>query len=223
LRSVLDIDPVTVAEQLTLIESDYWLKIKPSDFFQKSWKLDKRGGSNLITALNWGEKLTEWVRKSSINNRDLAQAYILMAQECYRRRNWQTSFSIMVGLSKSISIQIIEKLPINTKKAYEKLYEDLAFNKILDEQYRIMRRELDYRNSNAEPAIPALRILIHRFDTLESEYSIHPENNVLINYKKCDECCILVSQFLYYQDLIYSFVSKESIGAFLISSVNGKV
>jgi len=222
ISSLQDLDSRDIAEQLCLIESEYWLNIKVGDFFAGAWKADKYGAKNIIAALEWEDYVIDWVSKNSVKQ-DMVHTFLVVAQKMFQYRNWQTTASILKGLEKGFKENVTSNLPIYLNNIYDLLISELAYKKSVDEQYENMKNKLDYRISNADPTISWIRLLIKRFDSLDKQFeSIHPGNPVLINYEKCVQSYNLVSTFMLYQDVNYSFVINETIKHYLMSNIHGK-
>ena len=59
----LDIDPLEIARQLTIMESRDFNKMKPGEFLKKAWS-DKNVASNVHTMVTMSNLITNWVAES---------------------------------------------------------------------------------------------------------------------------------------------------------------
>ncbi|KAJ3128233.1 hypothetical protein HK100_009303 [Physocladia obscura] len=61
--SFLDIDPIELARQLTLIESDLFVQIKPREFLDMAWMKDNKEtkSPNITKMVHWSNHVVQWI------------------------------------------------------------------------------------------------------------------------------------------------------------------
>ncbi|KAL7751136.1 hypothetical protein RI367_003340 [Sorochytrium milnesiophthora] len=111
----IDLDPLEIARQLTLIEFNMYSQIVYTEFIDKAWtpqdkspaaalEADQRA-PNIRGMIAVSNKITTWVCESILSDEDpkkrcsLVKHYIYIADKCRQLNNFNTMFSIMAALN----------------------------------------------------------------------------------------------------------------------------
>lgn len=104
---LLDLDPLEVARQLTLMESNLYNKIKPTECLDKSWsKPDAaEGAENIKAMILHSNQITAWVAEAILYQTDLKKRvslikhFVFIAEKCRTLSNFSTLTAIISGLN----------------------------------------------------------------------------------------------------------------------------
>ncbi|KAJ1548449.1 hypothetical protein HK405_003157 [Cladochytrium tenue] len=101
----LDLDPLEIARQLTIIESKMFNRIQPVEFLRKAWS-DKESevAVNINTMIAMSNQVSGWVTQSILSEKDhqkrkgLIVHFIAIAEKCRTLNNFNTLAGILGGL-----------------------------------------------------------------------------------------------------------------------------
>eukprot|EP01104_Vermistella_antarctica_P012347 TRINITY_DN355_c0_g4_i3.p1 TRINITY_DN355_c0_g4~~TRINITY_DN355_c0_g4_i3.p1 ORF type:complete len:376 (+),score=86.51 TRINITY_DN355_c0_g4_i3:331-1458(+) len=105
---LIDLHPLEVARQLTLIEHGMFVMIDPTNEMHKNaWKgADRMKNAPCVCALiDWFNKMTRWVATEVVSSPNIRQRtavlsrFISLAQSCRKLRNYNTLMQIVSGLN----------------------------------------------------------------------------------------------------------------------------
>ncbi|KAJ1553866.1 hypothetical protein HK405_006677, partial [Cladochytrium tenue] len=102
----LDLDPLEIARQLTIIESKVFNRIQPVEFLRKAWS-DKESevAVNVKTMIAMSNQVSGWVAQSILSEKDhqkrkrLIVHFIAIAEKCRTLNNFNTLMAILAGLN----------------------------------------------------------------------------------------------------------------------------
>eukprot|EP00026_Physarum_polycephalum_P003905 Phypoly_transcript_03922.p1 GENE.Phypoly_transcript_03922~~Phypoly_transcript_03922.p1 ORF type:complete len:658 (+),score=80.30 Phypoly_transcript_03922:101-2074(+) len=105
--SFLDLHPVEIARQLTLIEFSIFEKITPQELSHQAWnkKNAKELAPNVTALIDRCNEVAYWVATEIVMTPNQKQRisvlakFIDIAEICYEIRNWNTLMELMVGLN----------------------------------------------------------------------------------------------------------------------------
>lgn len=104
---LLELDPLEVARQLTIMESNLYNKIKPFECLDKSWsKPDAPGeAENIKAMILHSNQITAWVAEAILYQTDLKKRvslikhFVQIAEKCRLLNNFSTLTAIISGLN----------------------------------------------------------------------------------------------------------------------------
>ena len=107
---LLDIDPLEMARQLTIIESNNFNRIKPDECLNKNWSgpehLKARNATNIRTMIQMSNRLAAWVTHSVLSMGDdtkkrasVVKWFIYVAERCRSLNNFSTMAGIIAGIN----------------------------------------------------------------------------------------------------------------------------
>ncbi|KAJ3289543.1 hypothetical protein HDU79_003983 [Rhizoclosmatium sp. JEL0117] len=166
-KRLSDLDPVSLAKQLTLLEHTYFRKIKIDEFYAQSWAKSKKPSSNsrLLTLINWFNRVaygvaTEIVKQSVLKDRVIVlKRLISIADHCVKWNNFNTAFEIVAGLNLGPVSRLAKTwkaLPVKYVDMWEKL------SKVVSSEgsYRTYRQLISQQQSldSPGPVLPYLGV-----------------------------------------------------------------
>ncbi|KAJ3238683.1 hypothetical protein HDU78_003363 [Chytriomyces hyalinus] len=238
-RRLSELDPTSVAKQLTLLEHNHFRKIKIDEFFMQSWSKKKDGGvgvnaaskSRLVTFINWFNRVaygiaTEVVKLTVLKERVvMLKRLIFVAEICVKWNNFNTAFEIVAGLN----LGPVSRLA-KTWKALPAKYMD-AWNKL----NRIVSSESSYRTYRqliaqikeqgaSIPVLPYLGVNLSDLTFTEDGNPTYVTNDEcsspgelikIINFSKFKMISKLLSAILKFQSGQYDFEYDEHVQRWL--------
>ncbi|KAI8829617.1 ras guanine nucleotide exchange factor domain-containing protein [Chytriomyces cf. hyalinus JEL632] len=237
-RRLSELDPTSVAKQLTLLEHNHFRKIKIDEFFMQSWSKKKDGGvganaaskSRLVTFINWFNRVaygiaTEVVKLTVLKERVvMLKRLIFVAEICVKWNNFNTAFEIVAGLN----LGPVSRLA-KTWKAMPAKYMD-AWNKL----NRIVSSESSYRTYRqliaqikeqgaSIPVLPYLGVNLSDLTFTEDGNPTYVTNDEcspgelikIINFSKFKMISKLLSGILKFQSGQYDFEYDEHVQRWL--------
>ena len=161
--SILDIDPVEIARQLTLLTSKVYCEIQPDELLSLAWtKRNSSKASNIrsVSRLNTdlayvvGEtilSLTEVKKRASI-----IKHWVKVASHCLEVRNFESLMAIVASLDCSMVQRLKRTWEALNKKARTR-FDQLKAVIEVSQNYASLRRAVDNANS---PCLPFLGIYL---------------------------------------------------------------
>ncbi|KAJ3050654.1 hypothetical protein HK102_012227, partial [Quaeritorhiza haematococci] len=219
IKYVLDIDPLEVARQLTLMESRDYNKIQPVEFLKKAWsERDSNVAINVKQMILMSNQVTGWVAQCILSEKDikrrsaLIKHFILVADRCRALNNFNTLMAILAGLNSA---------PIHRLKRTWELLSTRA-QSILD----ILRKTMNptknfstYRESLHSvnpPCVPFLGFYLTDLTFIEDGNPNFLKSNARhINFSKRMKTAEVIREIQQYQNAPYSLRDVAEIQEFL--------
>ncbi|KAI8997908.1 ras guanine nucleotide exchange factor domain-containing protein [Gaertneriomyces semiglobifer] len=223
----LELDPLEVARQLTVMESGLYARIMPSEFLKQAWSetagdKDGKGKSvNVRAMIATSNQITGWVASSILMEKDLKKRsqimkqFIYIADRCRNLNNFNTLMSIIAGLNSA---------PIHRlKRTWDQLSQRSMA--ILDALRQTMRREKNFSvyretlHSANPPCVPFLGFYLTDLTFIEEgnpdmlngngksilaqRQSDSSNPNGLINFSKRMKTAEVIREIQQYQNVGY--------------------
>jgi len=211
---LLDIDPLEIARQLTLMESRLFTKIRPHEFLARG--KESGGDDNVKAIINLTNKISAWVADSVLTKDDprrraaVIKHFITIADRCRALQN----FSSMSALIAALNSPPVYRLKRTWEHVNTKLIGLLRdVEKTLDNGtnftgYRAMLATL------TPPCVPFIGVYLTLLTFIQdgSKDILVKEGN-LINFGKRQKSADVINEIKRYQALPYNLTSVESICA----------
>jgi len=178
LKSVIQMDPKDIAEQMTLLECQFLQAIQTSELLGQAWNREGKeiNARNLLAYIDWFTLLRNWISTEILKGEipsdraSLIDCFIHIAMKCHELRNYNGVMEVLSGLySESIANlkQSWKELP---KKATENL-EHLSKLMSPQRNFRAYRVEIKKCIQSAVPCIPYLGVFLTDFVFLDETKS----------------------------------------------------
>ncbi|KAF2075923.1 hypothetical protein CYY_002771 [Polysphondylium violaceum] len=219
--SMLDIHPVELARQLTLIEFNFFCKILPSDFSNQAWsKADsKEKVPNLIALINRSNTLSYWVATEILSSNNIKhratvlKRFITIAEILFKFNNFNTLMAVILGLNLG-SIQRLKKtwelLPKNMHESFQQL------TLVTSER----QNYLSYRkiiSTPTYPCLPFMAVYLRDLTFIEENQTIL--DNGFVNFDKMKMIAKILIEIQRYQSVPYHLKKVTFIEDLIKSSV----
>jgi son of sevenless-like protein len=198
-----------IAEQLTLIEFEYFKNLKPEEFIHLM-KLDKQKQSSMEKMIEHFNEISRWVQESILKEEKCKQRakkmeqFIKIAQKLREINNFETLIAIISSLYDiPIHRLYFTKAEINPK--YLKSLEEL--HQLMDNNYAI------YRNALLKAVPPIIPYIgVYRRDLIYYEET-QSHGKGIINFAKKKVIFSILNEIAQFQKISYQFKIDINLSA----------
>lgn len=223
----LDIDPLEIARQLTIMESKTYTQIQPIECLNKAWSEKENSPAvNVKAMIEFSNRTTGWVATAILRENDLKRRcnvlkhFILVADKCYSLNNFNTVMSILAGFNSS---------PIHRlKRTWELLSNKM--NIIFDNLEKVINPQKNYAqyrenlHSVNPPCVPFLGVYLTDLTFIEDGNTNNlKSNNQLINFSKQTKTAEVIREIQQYQNQPYNLNPVKEISDFILKCLNETV
>lgn len=218
---LLDLDPLEIARQLTIMDSNYYNKIKPTEFLNKAWsKKDTNGYVNIMTEMS--NKVTRWVADSILTRKDsrkrvmMYRHFVAVMEKCHQLNNFNSLMSILAGFSMAPVYRLkrtAEMVPPKVRASLEQ-YKSLMESSRNFAQYRETLHSVD------PPCVPFLGIYLTDLtfnDDGNPDY--FPSKPHLVNFSKQAKTAETIREIQQFQNSPYNLDAVGEIQDFILRSL----
>ncbi len=200
----LDIDPLEMARQLTLLESKLYCRIKPFECLDKTWskKESDRLAPGIKDTINTSNRITGWVAEAILMQEDLkkraawVRQFIAIADRCRALQNFSTMTAIVSGLN-SAPVYRLRRTWDQVNQRFIAMLESL--NKVMHSSknfsdYREMIHKLN------PPCVPFLGVYLTDLTFIEDGNPDRLKTDErMINFGKRAKTAEVVKEIMIYQ------------------------
>ncbi|KAJ3123880.1 hypothetical protein HK098_001580 [Nowakowskiella sp. JEL0407] len=217
----LDLDPLEVARQLTIMVSKIYEKIQPVELLKKAWvEQDNAVAVNARQMIAISNQITGWVVHTILNEKKVRERcnnmrlFIQIAEKCRTLNNFDTLMAILCGL---------EAAPIHRlKRTWEllKAKETAAFESLraLMSSTKNFSKYRDELKSCAPPCIPFLGFYFTDLTFIEDGNPDTLKNTNLINFGKRMKTAEVIRDIQQYQ-LSFALAEVKELQIYLTNSL----
>jgi len=218
--TILEIDPLETARQLTIVEMDIFCRIQPLELMKQEWSRKNTASvaHNVRAMTTMSTKLTGWVISSILSEADgkrrafILKYFIKVGERCLTLNNYNTLIAIQVAFNSS-TISRMKKtwecLSTKTRQTFEVL------KKATDHS----RNYANYRNNLKKLNLPCLPFLgLYLTDLTFTDDGNQDMRGKLINFDKYARTARIISDLSRYQ-VQYPLQEVREIQDFLLISI----
>ncbi|KAI8613914.1 ras guanine nucleotide exchange factor domain-containing protein [Chytriomyces sp. MP71] len=207
--NIMDIDPLELARQLTLIEAELFVNIKPREFLDMAWMKDNKEvkSPNITRMVHWSNHCIQWLATEILSVKEnlklRAQVFervISLGYQLEKLNNFNGVREVLAAIESSAIYRLKKtKVAIGTK-----------FMKQLDDLLRVASSEHNYKNLRARvhsanpPIIPFPGIYQSDLVFL-STCNKNILDGGLVNFHKFQKEAGYILEFQTYQKTPYNF------------------
>lgn len=223
--SILDINVVEIARQLTLIDYNLCRAIEPQECIGCAWTKDNKEerSPNLLKMINRFNSVSLWVSvtlvsEPNIRKRTRLLSHLLSVLPHLRElNNFGALFQIIGGLGNSAVFRLAKTFD-QLNPAKKKILDEMRFLCKPDQSWKNYRTELHGANPPCVPFVGVYQTdLTFIEDGNPSKFS-----SGLINFKKCRLIASVISEIQQYQQKPYNLTAVQPIFEFMQSSLPAK-
>jgi hypothetical protein len=220
----LDIDPLEIARQLTIMESKTYSLIQPIECLNKAWSdKDNSPAVNVKAMIEFSNKTTGWVATAILKESDIKRRcnvlkhFILVADKCYTLNNFNTVMSILAGFNSSPIHRLKRTWELLSNKMTQ-TFENLE--KVINPQKNYAQYRENLHSVNP-PCVPFLGVYLTDLTFIEDgNTNVLKKNNQLINFSKQTKTAEVIREIQQYQNQPYNLNPVKEIADFILRSIN---
>ena len=217
--NLLEINPVELARQLTLYESDLYRKIKPWEFLNQSWA--KKGGvnaPNVLEMIHWSTRVSGFVAseimKAPINKKIRVISYFMQVANALRELNNFNALMEVIAGFENAAVWRLQPFFQEVPRRYAAVMDDLRVTMSTQKNNKSIREVL---RSVDMPCIPYLGMFLTDLTFIEDG---NPDTTKegLINFTKRRYVAQVILEIQQYQQIPYCLQTVPIITSFLRTS-----
>eukprot|EP00009_Paramoeba_aestuarina_P001203 CAMPEP_0201506558 /NCGR_PEP_ID=MMETSP0161_2-20130828/474_1 /ASSEMBLY_ACC=CAM_ASM_000251 /TAXON_ID=180227 /ORGANISM="Neoparamoeba aestuarina, Strain SoJaBio B1-5/56/2" /LENGTH=986 /DNA_ID=CAMNT_0047900685 /DNA_START=179 /DNA_END=3139 /DNA_ORIENTATION=- len=217
--TLLEINPVELARQLTLYESELFRKIKPWEFLNQSWA--KKGGvnaPNVLEMIHWSTRVSGFVAseimKAPINKKIRVISYFMQVAKNLREMNNFNALMEVIAGFENAAVWRLQPFFQEVPRRYAEVMDDLRVTMSTQKNNKSIREVL---RSVDMPCIPYLGMFLTDLTFIEDG---NPDTTKegLINFTKRRYVAQVILEIQQYQQIPYCLQAVPIITSFLRTS-----
>ncbi|CAJ0754824.1 11099_t:CDS:10 [Entrophospora sp. SA101] len=211
----LDLNPLEIARQLTIIESRLYNKIRPVECLNKAWSKEEGGeiAKNIKAMI-----ITGWVAEMILNNPDirrrcaLIKHFVAVADKCLLLNNFNSLTAIISGLNSAP----IHRLRRTWETASQKTITLLeGLNRVMNSTKNFFAYRETLHSVNP-PCVPFLGVYLTDLTFIEDgNPNILKKQTNIINFSKRMKTAEVIREIQQYQSVPYNLTSVQEIQVFI--------
>ncbi|CAJ0919164.1 1767_t:CDS:10 [Entrophospora sp. SA101] len=211
----LDLNPLEIARQLTIIESRLYNKIRPVECLNKAWSKEEGGeiAKNIKAMI-----VNRWVAEMILNNPDirrrcaLIKHFVAVADKCLLLNNFNSLTAIISGLNSAP----IHRLRRTWETASQKTITLLeGLNRVMNSTKNFFAYRETLHSVNP-PCVPFLGVYLTDLTFIEDgNPNILKKQTNIINFSKRMKTAEVIREIQQYQSVPYNLTSVQEIQVFI--------
>ncbi|GAA5795389.1 hypothetical protein HPULCUR_000745 [Helicostylum pulchrum] len=229
---LLDLDPIEMARQLTLMDFKMYSAIKPVECLDKAWSRDAAASSNnnaapvaanIQASIDYCNQVTTWVSdeilsQSEVKKRSTQIKYwVNVAERCRMLNNFNTCMAILSAFDNSAVGRLKrtwEMVGARTNHIVSQIRKLMGANRNFN-QYRALIHSVN------PPCIPFLGIYLQDLTFIEDgNPNFLKTSKDLINFAKRAKTAEVIREMQQYQTMGYQFRMVDEIQVFIMDSLH---
>lgn len=220
---LLDVHPLELARQLSLMDFQLYSAIQPSECLHKAWSSpDKSQGPHIRASIEYSNQVTLWVSDAILSQTDVKKRcqvikyWVQVAEKCQQLNNFNTLMAILSAFDNSAVGRLNRTWEIVGARSMQAL---ASLKRLLGAQ----RNFVEYRSlihSVNPPCIPFLGIYLQDLTFIEDgnpdllKHSAATGKN-LINFGKLAKTGEVIREIQQYQSIPYPYQSVDVLQTFI--------
>jgi son of sevenless-like protein len=218
---LLDIHPLELARQLTLMESQLYQKIKPMECLQRSREQRTENVDNITTVIQTSNRIADWVADSILKKEDsrrraqVVKHLISVADQCRALNN----FSTMIAITSGLNTPPIRRLKRTWEQVQQRYMAQFGACEMTIDSNKNFTKYRSLMASVTPPCVPFIGVFL---STLQFIQDGNPDNlpGGLVNFRKRQKASEVINDIKRWQAQTFNFTPIPSIGAFLDDALN---
>ncbi|KAF9488025.1 ras GEF [Pleurotus eryngii] len=218
---LLDVDPLELARQLTILESQLYQKIKPMECLQRSREQSMEHHDNIAIVIQTSNRIADWVADSILSKEDsrrraaAVKHFISVADRCRTLHN----FSTMVAITSGLNTPPIRRLKRTWEQVNQKLMAQLGACEMTIDTTRNFN---NYRSTMATVTPPCVPFIGVFLTTLQFIQDGNPDNlaGSLVNFRKRQKAMEVINDIKRWQAQPFNFTPIPAVLQFIEESLS---
>ncbi|KAG2189367.1 hypothetical protein INT44_004509 [Umbelopsis vinacea] len=217
---LLDIDPLEIARQLTVMDSRLYIKIKPVECLDKNWGREdsENVATNVKASIEYSNQITAWVTDSILSQTEIKKRcaiikhWVQVAEKCRILNNFNTCMAILSAFDNSA----IGRLRRTWDSVSARTMQTLAYIRKLMGANKNFNEYREIIHSVNPPCIPFLGIYLQDLTFIEDgNTNFLRKSNQLINFAKRMKTAEVIREIQQYQSSPYFLNAVPELQLFI--------
>ncbi|KAK7056677.1 cell division cycle-related protein [Paramarasmius palmivorus] len=217
---LLDIEPLELARQLTLLESQLYQKIRPMECLQRAREQKSENMDNIAFVIQTSNRIADWVAESVLSKDDsrrraaTVKHLISVADRCRTLNNFSTMIAIISGLN----TPPIRRLKRTWEQVSQRYMAQFGACEVTLDSNRNFNKYRSMLNSVVPPCVPFIGVFL---STLQFIQDGNPDNlpGNFINFKKRQKASEVISDIKRWQAHSFNFHHVPAIRDYIEESL----
>ncbi|KAF9534536.1 ras guanine nucleotide exchange factor domain-containing protein [Crepidotus variabilis] len=218
---LLDIDPLELARQLTILESGLYQKIKPTECLNRSREGRAEVADNISNSIQTSNRIADWVADSILSKEDsrrraqVIKHLIVIADRCRNLNN----FSSMAAITSGLNTPPIRRLKRSWEQVNQRFMAQFeACNNVIDSNKNFTKYKQVLAHA-APPCVPFIGPFLTNLEFIQvGNKDTLPGG--LVNFKKRQKINDVINDIQRWQSQAYNLQSAPLIQNYLSDSLN---
>ncbi|KAH7913434.1 ras GEF [Hygrophoropsis aurantiaca] len=218
---LLEIDPLELARQLTITESQLYQKIRPAECLQRSKDSKDEYNDNISNFIRRTNRVANWVAHAVLLREDprrraaVLRHFITIADRCRHLQNFSTMLAIVSGLNSSP----IRRLKRSWEQINAKLMSQLETCERIYNSYKNFNVYMSALAKVSPPCIPFIGVFLTALTHIQDGSKDFLPGE-LINFRKRQKKSEVIQELQRWQNSPHNFHPLPSVLAYLEESLN---
>ncbi|KAF7968737.1 hypothetical protein HWV62_29559 [Athelia sp. TMB] len=217
---LLDINPLELARQLTILESRLYQKIRPMECLQRSREQKADSNDNIAAVIHTSNRIANWVADSVLNREDsrrraaVVKQFISVADSCRGIHNFSSMAAIVAGLNSPP----IRRLKRTWEQVNARFIGQLAACEVTIDSNKNFT---NYRTTLAKispPCVPFIGVFLTTL-TFVQDGSKDDISGNLINFRKRQKASEVIQDIKRWQSHPHNFHSVANVITYIEDSL----
>ncbi|KAG2225431.1 hypothetical protein INT45_010067, partial [Circinella minor] len=216
---LLDVHPLEMARQLTIMDFGLYRSIQPSECLDKAWSSsDKSKGVHIRQSIEYNNQVTMWVSDSILCQTDIKKRvntikyWVQVAEKCCQQLH---SFNTCMAILSAFESSAIARLSRTWEVAGSRVQQTLNGMREIFASNKNFAKYRTLVHSVNPPCIPFLGVYLQDLTFIEDGNPHMLKNTELINFAKLAKTSEVIREIQQYQSTPYPFLSVSMLQMFI--------
>ncbi|KAK0464469.1 ras guanine nucleotide exchange factor domain-containing protein [Desarmillaria tabescens] len=216
-----DIEPLELARQLTIMESDLFQRIKPMECLQRAREQKTENADNITTVIHASNRIADWVADSILTKDDsrrrasTVKHLISVADRCRTLNN----FSTMIAITSGLNTPPIRRLKRTWEQVSQRYLAQFGACEMTIDSNKNFNKYRSLMATVTPPCVPFIGVFL---STLQFIQDGNPDNlpGGLVNFKKRQKASEVISDIQRWQAQSFNFQPIPAIQQYIEDSLS---
>ncbi|PBK74783.1 ras GEF [Armillaria solidipes] len=216
-----DIEPLELARQLTIMESNLFQRIKPMECLQRAREQKTENADNITTVIHASNRIADWVADSILTKDDsrrrasTVKHLISVADRCRTLNN----FSTMIAITSGLNTPPIRRLKRTWEQVSQRYLAQFGACEMTIDSNKNFNKYRSLMATVTPPCVPFIGVFL---STLQFIQDGNPDNlpGGLVNFKKRQKASEVISDIQRWQAQSFNFQPIPAIQQYIDDSLS---
>ncbi|KAF9013345.1 ras guanine nucleotide exchange factor domain-containing protein [Cyathus striatus] len=217
---LLDIEPLEMARQLTIMESQLYQKIRPMECLQRSREQKTDSMDNITAVIQTSNRIAQWVAESILSKDDsrrraqVVKHLIIIADRCRTLNN----FSTMIAITSGLNTPPIRRLKRTWEQVSQRYMAQFGACEMTIDSNKNFTKYRQLMASVTPPCVPFIGVFL---STLQFIQDGNPDNlpGGMVNFRKRQKASEVINDIKRWQAQPFNLQPVPSIQAYIEESL----